>query len=392
MKILLLVSELPPTRSGVALSADRLIELYRRKGHEADAIVMRRLPRLVWREIRLSFFFLRWPSILKVLRNYDCLHIHGPAPTFSDLALLLLRVTTARSARPKVVYTHHFELDIPGFRLPCRLYNRLHGRLLSLADSVVVTSRAYQRLLLARGLADVQVIPWGADHRSYPARRRIESRFDILTVAQLRPYKGIEVLLRAFQRVPDADLHVVGDGHRRKRYEALAARLGSSRVHFHGQLSDVDLDALFSTSHVIVLSSVSMMEAFGISLLEGMMAGCVPVASNLPGVADVVEDAGILVPQGDPDALAEALLRLRRDRALLDRLSLRAIQRAGSHRWRESAERYVELFERLTKDEGSERRSAPASGSPRDAGNESGEGLVESLPRRHRTPVSLLKW
>jgi rhamnosyl/mannosyltransferase len=360
MKILLVVSELPPARSGVALSADRLIESYRQRGHEVDTLVMRELPRLVWREARLSFFFLRWPSIRRSLASWDCVHVHGPAPTFSDLFLLLLRASVPRGSRPKVVYTHHFELDLAGLDLLCRLYNRAHGRLLRLADSVVVTSRAYECLMAGRGRKDVQVIPWGADHRVYPSRPRAEAGFDVLTVGQLRPYKGLDVLLQAFRRLPrGVRLHVVGDGHRRSRYEKLARRLGLSQVHFHGSLPDSELSALFSSSHAVVLPSVSKMEAFGIALLEGMAAGSVPVASRLPGVDEVVEDAGLLVPPGDPEALAEALLRLHEDRSLWERLSRRAARRAASFRWKDSEARYVELVERLSKDEPLSRLSQP---------------------------------
>jgi rhamnosyl/mannosyltransferase len=351
VKILVVVSELPPARSGVALSAKLLIEHYRRMGHELDAITMRSLPKLIRGEIRLSFFFLRWTSIRRELARYDCVHIHGPAPTFSEMFLLLMRLTMTRKTRPKVVYTHHFELDLPGFRLLCQLYNRLHSRILRLADAVVVTTRAYERLLLDRGHRNVLVIPWGADHRSYPASDREGGRFDVLAVTQLRSYKGIEVLLRAFQRVPEARLHIVGEGHRRQRYEALAARLQLPEIRFHGELPDAELCALFAASHVVVLSSVSMMEAFGMSLLEGMRVGCVPVASDLPGVAEVVGDAGILVAPGAANGLAEALRGLQQDRALWDRLSVRARRRADSFRWEEAARSYATLFEQLLENE-----------------------------------------
>ena len=161
VKILLVVSELPPVRSGVASSAELLSEHYRKKGHQLETITMRGLPKLVWGELRLSFFFLRWPSIRRELRNYDCVHLHGPAPTFSELFLVLLRLTMSGKSRPKVVYTHHFELDLPGVRLLCWLYNRMHAWMIRLADGVVVTTRAYERLLLDRGHEEVTVIPWG---------------------------------------------------------------------------------------------------------------------------------------------------------------------------------------------------------------------------------------
>jgi rhamnosyl/mannosyltransferase len=345
VKIALVVSELPPVRSGIALSASRLLEHYRRSGHELWTLDMRSLPKLMWGEIRVSFFFVHWPSIRRRLLAVDCVHLHGPAPTFSDLFLLLLRCTMSGKSRPKVIYTHHFEVDLPGLRFLCRLYNRMHSRILRLADAVVVTTNDYERLLMDRGQPRPAVIPWGADHVSHGSCRREEGRFDILTVAQHRPYKGLEVLLSAFGRIPGAYLHVVGDGHRRHRYEELASRLGLARVRFHGELSDSELCRVFASSHVIVLPSISRMEAFGLSLLEGMRLGCVPVASNLPGVAEVVGDAGKLVPPGDADRLAEALRGLQQDRTLLARLSARAQRRAASFRWAETAEKYLTLIE-----------------------------------------------
>ena len=360
MKILLVVSEAPPVRSGVAASVSLLSDNYRRMGHELETITMRGLPNLIRGELRLSFFFLRWPSIKRKLQSYDCVHLHGPAPTFSELFLLLLRLTMNRKACPKVVYTHHFELDLPGLRLPCWLYNRLHSEILRLADAVVVTTHAYRRMLLDRGHRNVTVIPWGADQLPYPACRREEGRFDILTVAQMRPYKGLEVLLRAFRHVPEAHLHIVGDGQKRQKYEALATRLELPRVRFHGEVSDSELCRLFRASHVIVLSSVSKMEAFGMSLLEGMITGCVPVASALLGVAEVVGDAGKLVPPGDADGLALALRQLRQDRALWNQLSVRAARRAASFRWEETAEKYAALLTQLLESDSARPLGDPA--------------------------------
>jgi hypothetical protein len=57
--------------------------------------------------------------------------------------------------------------------------------------------------------------------------------------------------------------------------------------------------ATFASSRVVVVSSVQMMDAFGISRLGGMKTGCAAVASELRGVAEVAGDAGLLVPRGD---------------------------------------------------------------------------------------------
>jgi rhamnosyl/mannosyltransferase len=350
VKVLFVVSELSPARSGVATAGEQVIAHYRDMGHEVDTITMRSLPKLLWGELRLSFFFLRWPSIRRKLATYDFVHVNGPAPTFSELFLLLMRLTMPERTRPIVIYTHHFELDLPGMGLLCSLYNRLHSRILRLADGVVVTTGAYERLLLERGHRKLSVIPWGADHRSYPASPSRKPGFDVLAVGQARPYKGVDVLLRAFRNVPGARLHIVGDGHLREKHEALAARLKLTGVRFHGELSDAGLSQLFAASHVVVLASTSTMEAFGLVLLEGMMAGCVPVASNLPGVAEVVADAGLLVPPGDPEQLAAALCRLQQDKDLQESLSDRARRRANCFRWRDTSESYQAFLQELSEE------------------------------------------
>ena len=87
------------------------------------------------------------------------------------------------------------------------------------------------------------------------------------------------------------------------------------------------------------------------SLLEGMRIGCVPVASDLPGVAEVVGDAGKLVAPGDANGFAETLRDLQQNRALWDRLSVRAQRRAASFRWAETAGSYAALLERLSENE-----------------------------------------
>jgi phosphatidylinositol alpha-mannosyltransferase len=91
------------------------------------------------------------------------------------------------------------------------------------------------------------------------------------------------------------------------------------------------------------------MESFGIVLLEAMAAGVPVVATDIPGYNEVVEDGvqGFLVPPEDPEALAEALLRLLRDPALRARMSAAGRQRARQYDWDEIARRVVEFYEEV---------------------------------------------
>jgi rhamnosyl/mannosyltransferase len=147
----------------------------------------------------------------------------------------------------------------------------------------------------------------------------------------LRPYKGLDVLLRALVRVR-ATLVVVGRGKERFALANLAARLGlSNRVAFLGEVAESDRRILLHACDAFVLPSIDNREAFGIAQLEAMACGKPVISSDLPtGVRYVNRHqvTGLLVPPGDVDALATALHRLLGDARLRATLGAAARQRA----------------------------------------------------------------
>ncbi|MGW8268725.1 MAG: glycosyltransferase family 4 protein, partial [Longimicrobiales bacterium] len=131
----------------------------------------------------------------------------------------------------------------------------------------------------------------------------------ICTVAALIPEKGVGTLLEAVSRltVKDWTLSVAGEGPEEEGLRALARELGiAEKVSFLGSRDDVP--ALLEGSDVFVHPAI-WEEALGYTVLEGLAAGCAVVASRVGGIPEVVRDGvdGILVPPGDPPALAEAL-------------------------------------------------------------------------------------
>ena len=168
----------------------------------------------------------------------------------------------------------------------------------------------------------------------------------------MRPYKGVGVLLKALEGLEDIEVKIVGSGPLLDDYRGTARSMGLKNVEFTGKVSDEVIDRLFADSHVVVLPSVSRMEAFGIVLLEGMRAGCVPVASRLPGVEEVVDDAGLVFPPGDHMELKNVLSRLRDDPGLRKNLSVRAKKRASSFVWDDTVERYLSIMNGLVKEPG----------------------------------------
>lgn len=342
MKIVLAISETPPMLSGIARTAGKLRDSWTAAGHTVDVVSIEDAGRHAIGEVRLTGLLPRWLSLRKRFDGADLVSLHGPVPTFSDALLPLLWLRKRHGT--KLVYTHHFEMDFPKLGAVCAAYNWLTHRLARLADQIVVTTPSYATLVGAP--EKTTVIPWGADRFAPPALDEKDERFTVLFVGQLRPYKGVDVLIRAAAQVPNARVLVVGRGPERARLEALANDLGADNVSFLGPMSDRDLPAVYREAHVITLPSVSKLEAFGITLIEGMAAGCVPVAAALPGVADVVGDAGLTFPVRDATALALALKTLA-DQDEWRRYARRAVERSRTFTWERTFDGYLQLFDSL---------------------------------------------
>jgi glycosyltransferase involved in cell wall biosynthesis len=156
----------------------------------------------------------------------------------------------------------------------------------------------------------------------------------------------------------DVALVLVGEGPLRESLKAQVAAAGlESRVYFAGFRRQVrDLMPEFD-----VFALPSLWEGFGLVLLEAMAAGRAIVASRVSAIPEVVEDGvtGFLVPPGDSDALAEALVTLRRDGVKRERLGI-----AGAERLRRQftlermVERTIEVYRAVLDESGSSSRKA----------------------------------
>ena len=133
----------------------------------------------------------------------------------------------------------------------------------------------------------------------------------ILCVAELHPRKGIKYLIQALAKINDENLRLIvaGEGQRKKELEELAKKLGvANYIKFLGQRNDVP--RLMASADVFVLPSLH--EAFGLVLLEAMLAKLPIISTNAGGVPEIIEHEknGLLVPPADSDALAEAVKTL----------------------------------------------------------------------------------
>jgi glycosyltransferase involved in cell wall biosynthesis len=264
------------------------------------------------------------PSMPTELRRLaaDLVHLHFPNPT-GDLAYLL------SGGRPPVVMTYHADVIKRSWLI--RLYRPVFERLAPHIRRYVVGSDEY--LASSRFLAPqherCRVIPFGVDLDAFTLRigevdrvealRRRHGERIVLFLGVLRYYKGLEVLIRAMAQVTGR-LLVAGRGPQRVALEALTRKIGlADRITFLGEVSDSERRCLLHACDVFALPSVDRSEAFGISQLEAMACGKPVVSSDLPTGVRLVNQVGVtgmLVPPGNPAALAGALNTLLEDEAL----------------------------------------------------------------------------
>ncbi len=347
LRVLMLVSEAPPIKSGISRVAGELVDRLRAMGVTVDVLSANEIPRWSFKEFRLSALALRWRIVQRRIASYDIIHVHGMVPTFSDVGLIFGRLGRRLAhSEAAIVYTHHSYIDIAGLDLPVGLYNRLHSRLLGLADHVVASTPTYaSRLEGSSRESRVSAVRFGVDADQFPAPTAKPERFNVLFVGQLRPYKGVDTLLKAWRYMGNADLHIVGDGHERANLEEICTQLRLKSVYFHGSATEKQLRQFYEDAHVLVLPSNRIAEAFGLVLLEGMSAGCVPVSSDLPGVADVVGRSGYTFPVGNSHALAAVLTELQNNPRQREQMSVLAVARSVATDWDYTAEAYYGIYQ-----------------------------------------------
>jgi rhamnosyl/mannosyltransferase len=275
-------------------------------------------------------------------KRADIIHIHHPHP-LADLACFL------RAGRTPVVVTHHADAR--------RGINRPLARLiLRRAAAVVVPSRAHVALSTElRGMeGKIQVIPFGIDEERWrdvaPPPPGAPPR--ALFIGRLERYKGVDILLRALEQVPDLALDVVGAGPEMPRLKTLARALAiEDRVKWYGEYPDEDLARRMAAAHMLVLPSVTVEEMFGLVVLEAMAAGRPVVTTAVPTAVrevNVPGETGLEVPIRDVAALADALERLAGDPALRARMGEAGQRRVRERFSREAmAAEHVALYERV---------------------------------------------
>lgn len=171
-----------------------------------------------------------------------------------------------------------------------------------------------------------------------------EDVFLMCQVARFVFPKDQETVVQSLSLLPK-NIHAVfiGDGERRENCESLAEKLCvRERIHFLGLRPDVP--DLLKMSDLVICSSAY--EGLSLASVEGLASGKPVVASDVPGLAEVVGGAGILFPQGDEKALAGAVSRLASDKEFYEKTAAACLRRSRDFDIRKTAEAYLAVYEK----------------------------------------------
>jgi glycosyltransferase involved in cell wall biosynthesis len=198
-------------------------------------------------------------------------------------------------------------------------------------------------------------------HRFTPDPTVERSASELLFVGRLVEKKGLRVLLEAMPKMlakhPAMRMTVAGAGPLEMELRELARHLDiSDKVDFLGMVTQSKLPALYRRATLAVFPFVVAksgdQEGFGLVQVEAMGCGCPVIAGNLPAIHDSIthEESGLLVPPGNPEVLADTVLRALNDQDLCFRLAREARKRVMERfDWEAVAEKYAGLYDKLGK-------------------------------------------
>jgi glycosyltransferase involved in cell wall biosynthesis len=160
-------------------------------------------------------------------------------------------------------------------------------------------------------------------------------------IGRLKRYKGVDLVIRAFAKLPDptAALEIAGTGDYRPSLEQLARELGvESRVRFLGFIPEAAKVALLRRAWAAMLASPK--EGWGISNMEAAACGTPVIASDSPGIRESVVDGetGFLTAHGDVPAMTEAMRKLAQTASLVEMLGEGGRRFAEQFSWERSAD------------------------------------------------------
>lgn len=296
------------------------------------------------RNIYNPFYVFR---LIPLMRGYDIVHTHNVTP-------LIFAAIASKFCKVKLIYTEHSTTnrrrDIKFFKpIDKWVYNQ-YNTVICISDKTKENLQSY----LCKTKAELVVINNGIDVQKYQEAQPLPkdsvnyNKVIVTMVAAFRYQKDHETVIKAFQHLDGNkfELWFVGDGLRRKEIETAINEFKiSNYVRLLGKRNDIP--SILKSSDIVIQSS--HVEGFGLAAVEGMAAGKPVVATDIPGLAQVVKGAGILVPHKDYNSLAEEIKHLVVDSNYYHKIACQCYERAKMFDIHKMVKLYENVYQQLCK-------------------------------------------
>ena len=304
------------------------------------------------------FSFSRALKRLMKWERFDIVHGNAEEAFFAN--------DIARNFRAGYLFTNH-SCAIPatgmirGMLRPLSFLKSINNYLLrssAFQASRVITFSEFSKKLVQKGIRTkkgkkILVVSPGIEPAWMEVKRHAEGSRDLIFWGRMEDEKGIPELLRTLKevagRIPDVQLHLVGEGNMTETYRKQAGELGvMDKVTFHGWMGVEAIQQFTAKCALGVFPS--RIESFGLSMAEAMGAGLPIIATRVGALPELIEDGvtGTLVPPGNIPALYRAILAMlenpARSRALADAGREMVRQR---YSWDQTAQKMTEIYQNV---------------------------------------------
>jgi len=271
------------------------------------------------------------PQLIWKLWKFDIIHLHYPFLA-SNLIVALFKLL--KGQKTQFVLHYHQDLNLKGIKKAYEYITRklFLGFIINQADQVIYSSFDYFKTSCAfkyyqKNKSKFHELPFGVNQEYKPADKKNEllEKYGftsedkiVLFVGGLgrnHYFKGVDDLIKSFKLITDENIKclIIGDGNLKQRYQALVKELSlENKVKFAGFVQDEQLSDHYNLSDIFILPSTQKNEAFGIVLIEAMAHGKPVIASNLPGVREVVArgNNGFLIEPGNKTDISQKVMEL----------------------------------------------------------------------------------
>lgn len=355
MKLLQIITSL--STGGAEKLVVETTQIYQEIGIETDVVALKNTRTDFWnilsnkskgKIIGLTSFSVYSPliifKIIPYLKKYDVVHVH----LFPTLYWVVIAKYISFS-KIKVVYTEHSTDNRRRYNIMFKILDRIVYKLVN--EIVSISSKVEENLkkhLNTKTSERFSKISNGIDISVYAnasAYKKSEffsdDSFILIQVSSFRQPKDQKTIIKSLQYLPEnIKLLLVGDGPLKKQHVDFVINLGlQHRVKFLGLRFDIP--ELLQTADVVVLSSYH--EGLSLSSIEGM--ACKPfVASDVPGLTEVVSNYGLLFERGNAKQLAENILALYNDEDYYKLIADKCFERAKEFDIKKMIEGYIRLY------------------------------------------------